>query len=199
MADEIKIRAATPDDAPALLKIYAPYVKNTSITYEYDVPSEEEFRRRIESTLRRYPYLVLEREGDILGYAYAGPLHSRPAYDWAVETSIYLDQNARGGGLGRKLHDALEAVLREQGFLNMNACIAYPEVEDEYLTKNSAEFHAHLGYRMVGGFTKCGYKFYRWYGMVWMEKLIGEHLENQPPVIPFPQIRGAIREKYGID
>lgn len=121
MADEIKIRAATPDDAPALLKIYAPYVKNTSITYEYDVPSEEEFRRRIESTLRRYPYLVLEREGDILGYAYAGPLHSRPAYDWAVETSIYLDQNARGGGLGRKLHDALEAVLREQGFLNMNA------------------------------------------------------------------------------
>ena len=111
MVDEIKIRAATPDDAPALLKIYAPYVKNTSITYEYDVPSEEEFRRRIESTLRRYPYLVLEREGDILGYAYAGPLHSRPAYDWAVETSIYLDQNARGGGLGsllflekRKLH-----------------------------------------------------------------------------------------------
>ena len=137
MADEIKIRVATPDDAPALLKIYAPYVKNTSITYEYDVPSEEEFRRRIESTLRRYPYLVLEREGDILGYAYAGPLHSRPAYDWAVETSIYLDQNARGGGLGRKLHDALEAVLREQGFLNMNACIAYPEVEDEYLTKTA--------------------------------------------------------------
>ena len=162
MADEIKIRAATPDDASALLKIYAPYVKNTSITYEYDVPSEEEFRRRIESTLRRYPYLVLEREGDILGYAYAGPLHSRPAYDWAVE-------------------------------------IAYPEVEDEYLTKNSAEFHAHLGYRMVGGFTKCGYKFHRWYGMVWMEKLIGEHLENQPPVIPFPQIRDAIREKYGIE
>lgn len=188
-----------PEDAPALLKIYAPYVKNTSITYEYDVPSEEEFRRRIESTLRRYPYLVLERNGDILGYAYAGPLHSRPAYDWAVETSIYLDQNARGGGLGRKLHDALEAVLRDQGFLNMNACIAYPEVEDEYLTKNSAEFHAHIGYRMIGGFTKCGYKFHRWYGMVWMEKLIGEHLENQPPVIPFPQIRDVIREKYGID
>lgn len=77
MADEIKIRAATPDDASALLGIYAPYVKNTSITYEYDVPSEEEFRRRIESTLKKYPYLVLERNGDILGYAYVGPLHSR--------------------------------------------------------------------------------------------------------------------------
>ena len=80
MADEIKIRAATPDDAPALLKIYAPYVKNTSITYEYDVPSEEEFRRRIESTLRKYPYLVLEREGDILGYAYAHKFAERISY-----------------------------------------------------------------------------------------------------------------------
>ena len=189
MADEIKIRVATPDDAPALLKIYAPYVKNTSITYEYDVPSEEEFRRRIESTLRRYPYLVLEREGDILGYAYAGPLHSRPAYDWAVETSIYLDQNARGGGLGRKLHDALEAVLREQGFLNMNACIAYPEVEDEYLTKNSAEFHAHLGFELVGTFHNCGYKFDRWYDMVWMEKIIGEPHAGQPAVKPYSEVK----------
>ena len=116
MADEIKIRAATPDDAPALLKIYAPYVKNTSITYEYDAPSEEEFRRRIESTLKKYPYLVLEREGDILGYAYAGPLHSRPAYDWAVETSIYLDQNARGGGLGRKLHDRSKSYCASRAF-----------------------------------------------------------------------------------
>mgnify|MGYP000852101697 FL=1 len=111
----MRIRMAGLEDAAALLAIYAPYVRETAITFEYDVPSEEEFRRRIESTLRKYPYLVLEREGDILGYAYAGPLHSRPAYDWAVETSIYLDQNARGGGLGRKLHDALEAVLREQG------------------------------------------------------------------------------------
>ena len=98
MADEIKIRVATPDDAPALLKIYAPYVKNTSITYEYDVPSEEEFRRRIESTLRRYPYLVLEREGDILGYAYAGPLHSRPAYDWGLRhRSISIRMRAAAG------------------------------------------------------------------------------------------------------
>ena len=86
MADEIKIRAATPDDAPALLKIYAPYVKNTSITYEYDVPSEEEFRRRIESTPRRYPYLMRDREGDILGYAYAGTINTPPAYEWEVKT-----------------------------------------------------------------------------------------------------------------
>ena len=178
MTDGIKIRAASPEDAPALLRVYAPYVKNTAITYEYDVPSVDEFSKRIETTLKRFPYLVLERGGEIIGYAYAGPLHSRPAYDWSVETSLYLSEDVRGGGLGRLLHDALENVLREQGFLNMNACIAYPEKEDEYLTRNSAEFHAHLGYRMIGGFTKCSYKFRRWYGMVWMEKLIGEHGAN---------------------
>lgn len=194
-----KIRTATPDDAPRLLEIYAPYVKNTAITYEYVVPSESEFRGRISRTLERFPYLVIESDGVIVGYAYAGPLHSRPAYDWAVETSIYLDSNARGKGLGGKLHDALEAVLREQGFLNMNACIAYPETEDEHLNKNSAEFHAHLGYRLVGEFKKCGYKFNRWYGMVWMEKHIGEHLENQPPITPFPEIRKVICEKYSIE
>ena len=194
------IRPGLPADIPAIAAIYAHAVLHGTASWELEPPDEAEMQRRYEAILAGgYPYLVAEREGDILGYAYAGPLHSRPAYDWAVETSIYLDQNARGGGLGRKLHDALEAVLREQGFLNMNACIAYPEVEDEYLTKNSAEFHAHLGYRMVGGFTKCGYKFHRWYGMVWMEKLIGEHLENQPPVIPFPQIGNVIHEKYGID
>ena len=199
MTDGIKIRAASPEDAPALLRVYAPYVKNTAITYEYDVPSVDEFSKRIETTLKRFPYLVLERGGEIIGYAYAGPLHSRPAYDWSVETSLYLSENVRGSGLGRLLHDALENVLREQGFLNMNACIAYPEKEDEYLTRNSAEFHAHLGYRMIGGFTECAYKFRRWYGMVWMEKLIGEHLEDQPPVTPFPQIREVIFEKYGIE
>lgn len=199
MTDGIKIRAASPEDAPALLRVYAPYVKNTAITYEYDVPSVDEFSKRIETTLKRFPYLVLERDGEIIGYAYAGPLHSRPAYDWSVETSLYLSEDVRGGGLGRLIHDALENVLREQGFLNMNACIAYPEKEDEYLTRNSAEFHAHLGYRMIGRFTKCSYKFRRWYGMVWMEKLIGEHLEDQPPVTPFPQIREVIFEKYGIE
>lgn len=194
-----KIRTATPADAARLIEIYAPYVKNTAITYEYDVPSECEFRRRIEHTLLRFPYLVIEQDGAVVGYAYAGPLHSRPAYDWSVETSIYLNPAVRGRGLGRKLHDALECVLREQGFVNMNACIAYPEQEDAYLNRNSAEFHAHLGYRMVGEFKKCACKFNRWYGMVWMEKHIGEHNENQPPVTPYPQIRAVIREKLNIE
>ena len=177
----ITIRMANPADAQALLNIYAPYVINTAITFEYDVPSVEEFASRIAHTLEKYPYLIAEEGGNILGYAYASPFHDRPAYDWAVETSIYVDQNIKHRGIGRKLHDALESTLREQGILNMNACIAYPPEEDEHLDKNSVEFHTHMGYRLVGEFYKCGYKFNRWYNMVWMEKMIGEHLSDQKP------------------
>lgn len=177
--DSVTIRTATPADAQALLNIYAPYVEHTAITFEYNVPSAEEFASRIEYTLQKYPYLVAEENKRLLGYAYASPFHARPAYDWAVETSIYVNQNVKHRGIGRKLHDALENALREQGILNMNACIAYPPKEDEYLDKNSVEFHHHMGYRLVGEFYKCGYKFHRWYNMVWMEKLIGEHLPNQ--------------------
>lgn len=181
----ITIRTATLSDAQALLNIYAPYVEYTAITFEYDVPSVEEFAFRIKNTLQKYPYLVAEKNGRLLGYAYASPFHKRPAYDWAVETSIYVDQNIKHQGIGRRLHDALEDALRSQGILNMNACIAYPPEEDEYLDRNSVEFHTHMGYRLVGEFYKCGYKFHRWYNMVWMEKLIGNHLSDQkPPKFP---------------
>ena len=176
---KIRIRPAKPEDAEKLLAIYAPYVEQTAITFEYEVPTVEEFRERIHNTLKKYPYLVAEQGGEPVGYAYVGPFHDRPAYDWAVETSIYVDQNKKRMGIGKKLHEALEEELRNRGFLNMNACIAYPAQEDEYLTRNSVEFHAHLGYRMVGRFHQCGYKFYRWYDMVWMEKLIGEHTADQ--------------------
>ena len=185
---EITIRSARPEDAAALLSIYAPYVEHTAITFEYDVPSLKEFRERIVSTLERYPYLVAVRDGEITGYAYAGPFHSRAAYDWAVETSIYVKENEKKSGIGKALYTALEKTLAAQNITNLNACIACPEIDDEYLTRNSIQFHAHLGYSMIGEFHQCGYKFNRWYNMVWMEKLIGKHLENQPPVIPFPEI-----------
>ena len=97
------------------------------------------------------------------------------------------------------LHQALENTLKEQGILNLNACIAYPPREDPYLTKNSVEFHSHLGYRMVGEFYQCGYKFGRWYNVVWMEKHIGLHSSDQPPVKSFSQVKDVIREKYGIE
>lgn len=189
---EIRIEIATPADAAALLDIYAHYVRNTAITFEYEVPSLEEFAARIRHTLEKYPYLVAKQGDEILGYAYAGAFHPRAAYDWAAELAIYVKNGCQKMGIGKRLYAALEEILKRQGILNLNACIAYPEAEDEYLTKNSVEYHRHLGYRLVGQFHQCGYKFGRWYHMVWMEKMIGEHLENQPPVLPFPEIKDSL-------
>ncbi|QNM06520.1 GNAT family N-acetyltransferase [Qiania dongpingensis] len=194
----VKIRTAKIEDAEKLLEIYVPYVERTAITFEYDVPSVEEFAGRIRHVLKRYPYLVAEQNGEVLGYAYAECFKDRAAYDWAVETSIYVDQGKKHKGTGGSLHRALEQILKEQGILNMNACIAYPQEEDEYLTKNSVEFHEHLGYRLVGEFRQCGYKFGRWYNMVWMEKHIGEHRQGQAAPKSFEEVREIIKEKYQI-
>lgn len=189
---DFSIRAATPDDAGELLAIYTPYVTNTAISFECEAPGLSEFQKRIENTLKRYPYLLAERDGEILGYAYTGPFIGRAAYAWAAETTIYLKEDKKKMGIGRALYEALEKVSRVQNILNLNACIGYPEAEDEYLTGNSVQFHGHMGYRMVGEFHKCGYKFGRWYNMVWMEKLLGEHGENPKEVISFPALAGHI-------
>lgn len=185
MEKEPLIRVAVPEDAAALLRIYAPYVERTAITFEYDAPSEEEFAGRIEKTLKRYPYLVAEEDGAALGYACAGAFNERAAYDWAAETTVYIAEDAKRRGLGRRLYQALEQALSAQNILNLNACIACPPREDPYLTRDSVEFHRSLGYRLVGTFTQCGYKFGRWYDMAWMEKHIGAHTSPQPAVRPF--------------
>ena len=169
------IRTVETSDAERLLNIYSYYVKHTAITFDYDIPSAEEFRERIGNTLKRYPYLVLEDNGAIYGYAYAGPFKERAAYDRSCEVTIYLEHEAKGRGYGRKLYEALEEELKKTGFLNLYACIGDPIEEDEYLTRNSEHFHRHRGYVKVGTFHKCGYKFGRWYNMIWMEKFIGEH------------------------
>lgn len=184
------VRDAAPADAPRLLEIYAHYVKNTAVTFEYDPPSLGEFRARMEKTMRRYPYLVAERDGRAEGYAYAGAFVGRAAYDWSCETTIYLAPAAQKCGLGRALYGALEEALRAMGILNLYACIAFPQTEDEYLTANSAQFHAHLGYQKVGLFRRCGYKFGRWYDMIWMEKMLGQH-RAAAPIVPYPQLKGV--------
>ena len=185
----ISIRSVTEDDAPALLAIYSHYVRCSAVTFEYDVPSEAEFRRRIRGTLEKYPYLAAESGGIILGYAYAGPFHPRAAYGWSAELSIYLSPDARGKGLGRRLYETLEQELGRMGIINLYACISWPEIEDEYLDRSSPDFHTHLGFVTVGHFRQCGYKFDRWYDMIWMEKIIGGHVCPPTDVIPYPPLR----------
>ena len=175
----VKIRSAAVEDAKRLVEIYSYYVEKTAISFEYEVPSLEEFQTRIENTLKKYPYLVVEEDGAIKGYAYAGPFVGRKAYRFSCELTIYLDHKEKGHGYGRLLYGALENALKEMGIKNLYACIGDPIVEDEYLTRNSEQFHQHLGFTRVGMFQKCGYKFNRWYNMVWMEKLIGNHDGSQ--------------------
>lgn len=107
---------------------------------------------------------MAEEDGNIVGYAYVSPFKERAAYDWSVETSIYVDMIQKRKGIGRLLYDRLEEILKKQGILNVNACIGYPQIDDEYLTKDSVYFHEKLGYHMVGTFHQCGYKFGCWYG-----------------------------------
>lgn len=185
----ITIRTATITDAAELLEIYSYYVQNTAITFEWDVPSVQEFSNRIENTLKKYPYIVAEiirnNEKKIIGYAYAGSFKTRAAYDWAVETSIYVDKDYRNLGAGKLLLTSLEKLLQKQNILNVNACIAFTEEENEYLTNDSYKFHQKMGYSLVGTFHQCGYKFDKWFDMIWMEKIIGKHIRNQPKILDF--------------
>jgi phosphinothricin acetyltransferase len=192
---ETKIRNVVINDAERLLEIYSYYVTDTAISFEYTVPSLAEFQSRIKRITEKYPYLVVEKDGQIQGYAYAHPFVEREAYDWCCETTIYLDKNARKCGLGRMLYEALEARLKEMGIINLYACIARTDKEDEYLNNNSPEFHEHLGYKTVGEFRKCGYKFGRWYDMIWMEKIIGEHKDDQPKIRYYPELCGYGQSK----
>ena len=169
------IRAASLRDADRLLEIYGWYVENTAVSFEYVPPSTEEFRKRISRVQEKYPWLVLEEDGGIRGYAYAAAFHSRAGFSRCCEVSIYLDRDARGRGYGRKLYEALESELKGMGILNLYACIADPVTEDEYLTHASERFHRRLGFITAGIFHRCGYKFGRWYNMIWMEKIIGIH------------------------
>lgn len=170
----MRIRSAAPEDARRLLEIYTPYVERTAVSFECTVPTVEAFRARIVRTLAAYPYLVLEEDGRVLGYAYAGPLGVREAYRPSCEVSIYLDGDARGRGYGRALCEALEQGLRDRGVCSLYACIADPVEEDEYLTRDSEGFHRRMGYTLVGRFHRCGRKFGRWYNVIWMEKRIAE-------------------------
>lgn len=179
----IEIRMAVPEDAEKLLEIYAPYVTDTAISFEYEVPTVEEFRQRIVTKLEKFPYLVALCDGEPVGYAYASTFIPRPAYDWSVEATVYINEKYTGKGIGRKLYGKLEELLLAQNVYNVNTCIACVDHEDPYVTNRSKEFHEHMGYRLVGKFTNSGYKFGRWYDMIWMEKILRPHPETPEPVI----------------
>ena len=182
----MEIRLAKVDDAEEILAIYAPYVQNTAITFEYDVPDISEFRSRIESTLKNYPYFVAVEEGRIVGYAYAGAFRKRAAYQHSAEMSIYLDEQCRQKGIGTLLYQELEKRLLEQNVFSVYAGVTASDREDDaFVTDASIRFHEKMGYAKIGEYHLCGYKFNQWYNVAWFEKTLGIRLEKPAPFIPF--------------
>lgn len=170
------IRLATPGDIPAMRSIYAPYVLSTGYSFEYSVPTEEEFARRLESYTRQMPWLVWEEDGKVLGYAYGSLPFTREAYAWCGEVSIYLAPEIHGRGIGKQMYAVLEEILWRQGYRVIYSLIT---------TENtpSLAFHEAMGYRVTATFPDCGFKFGRWLGIVWMEKRSKVvELPTSPPV-----------------
>ena len=157
------IRIAIEADVPQMLAIYAPYVLNTTYTFEYDVPTREEFLQRFRNLTQQFPWLVWEEDGRILGYAYGSAPFERAAYRWCAEDSIYLLPEAQGRGIGKRLCLALEKVLFYQGYLRIYALIT---AENDV----SIAFHEKLGYVLRGEMPHAGIKFGRRIGVVWMDK-----------------------------
>ena len=174
------VEKVSVEDAAELLKIDAPNEKKTAISFEYEVPSLEEFEGRIKNISSKFPYIKVVENGEILGYAYATSFKGRRAYDWSVETTVYVREDVKRKGVGKLLYSTLENSLKDMGVLNLNACIAYlsGDKKDDNLTNDSYHFHQKLGYNLVGTFHDSGYKFGKWYDMIWMEKMLGNHTGN---------------------
>ena len=157
------IRLATEKDIPAVLAIYAPYVQNTAISFEYVLPTIEEFTARFQAITAQFPWLVWEEDGVVLGYAYGSAPFERAAFGWCAEVSIYLHPDAQGRGIGRKLYAVLEEILALQGYVKVYALVTSAN-------QPSVDFHLAAGYRLAATLPGCGFKLGRWHGLHWLEK-----------------------------
>lgn len=182
----IRIRLADRGDGAAICAIYTPYVLTTAVTFDLVPPTVEEMERKIDQTLEERPFLVAEENGNVIGFSYASPFRPRGAYVHAIETSVYLDQDSKGNGTGRRLYTALENILRLQHVYTANACISYIDPPDEYSPATSRLFHERMGYQQCAHIPNCGRKFDRWYGIIWMQKELSEIPETPEDFIPLP-------------
>ena len=172
---------ATIEDAARLLEIYEPYIKETAITFEYEVPSVKAFEERIAKVLEKFPYLVAVEQDRIVGYAYASPYKTRAAYQWCVETSIYIDREYQGSGIGSTLYRKLFKLLKKQRVRNVYACVTLPN-------RKSEAIHKKFGFTLIGRFYNVGYKLNEWHDTGWFEKHLELERDIPEQVIPIGDI-----------
>ena len=172
----MNIRMCEDRDIPGILNIYQYYIEKTDITFECSIPSVEEFTDRVHRIMQRYPFLVAEDDGYMMGYAYADRFNWRAAYDWSSELSIYLKRGLTGLGTGTILYQELEKLLVSMNIRNLNACLTWPNPV-------SYSFHEKMGFQKTAHFEKSGYKFGRWIDVIWMQKILQPLPDVPDPVI----------------
>lgn len=182
------IRLARPDDARVVAAIYEPAVTESAVSFETDPPDEAEMRRRIDRTLPDHPWLVCERDGEVAGYAYAGPHRERAAYRWSVDVSAYVHPDHRRQGVGRGLYESLFAILSLQGFVNAYAGIALPNPA-------SVGLHESMGFEPVGVYEGVGYKHGAWRDVGWWQLRLVERPDDPEPPIDV----SAVKSRSGWD
>jgi phosphinothricin acetyltransferase len=172
------IRGATDSDAESILEIYAPYIEDTSYTFETEIPTIDSFKERIISNLQNWPWLVCEIDGVIAGYAYGSKHRERVAYQWSVECSVYVHDNFQRVGVAKGLYTALIGILRLQGFRNLYAVINLPN-------DKSVAFHENMGFEYFAVYKNVGYKLGKWKNVGWWQLQLNEYTEEPPPPIKF--------------
>ncbi|WP_248799202.1 arsinothricin resistance N-acetyltransferase ArsN1 family B [Pseudomonas sp. MWU13-2105] len=177
------IRVATPSDAAAIQAIYAPIVELTAISFELEPPTVAQMAQRIESTLPTYPYLVAERDGQVLGYAYASQHRAREAYRWSVDVTVYIAPTAHRTGIGRTLYEHLLPILASQGFHAAYAGIALPNV-------GSVGLHEALGFEHIGTYAQVGFKQDKWHDVGYWRRSLSS-ATPPAPIIPFSALQPA--------
>lgn len=184
MPVKMNIRLAAEHDSVSILEIYAPFIENTAVTFEYEVPTTLEFGKRIQSVLEKYPWFVCEIDREVIGYAYASKHRERAAYQWSVDVSVYISPKHHRKCIATALYTALVELLKLQGFYNAYAGIALPN-------EKSVGFHESFGFKLVGIFQNVGYKFNKWHDVGWFGLTISEYSKNPDTPKTIQQIIGT--------
>jgi Sortase and related acyltransferases len=175
------VRIASPDDAPKILEIYAPYILETSISFEMNVPTVAEFQNRMQHYLQRFPWIICEVNGQTAGYVYASLYREREAYQWNCECSAYLSNKFRGKGIAAILYNALFDILKKQRIINVYAGITLPNPA-------SQRFHEKCGFKQFALYKNVGYKFGKWHDVGWWELQLNPHDPKPAPLLLFPRM-----------